>query len=191
MPEPLSPEDATRALREIDQSREAMRRAIRAHRGHLHLWLWGSIWIAMALAAHFYGDRAARVFPLFVVPGFIASTAIGIYQSRQIRTPIDKRFLAALACLVGFGLLWPVILGGSRQPQADIRNFAFLALLVMQIYVFAGIWFDNYLLAIGLIVSALILTGLFVFPHIFWLWFAVCCGGPVVLSGFLVRFLWR
>lgn len=188
---PILPDEAARAMREIDQSREAMRRAIRAHRGHLHLWLWGAIWVAMALAAHFYGTHAMRFFPFFVLPGCIVSTAIGIYQSRQIRTPIDKRFLGALACLILFGLIWPLILGGSREPFRDVRIFAFFALLVMQIYVLAGIWFDNYLLGIGLSISALILVGLFAFPHIFWLWFAIFCGGPVVLSGFLVRFWWH
>ena len=188
---PISPDDAHCALRAVDESREAMRRAVRAHRGHLHLWLWGAIWIAMALTVHIYGERATRFFPFFVLPGVIASTAIGIYQGRQIRAPIDKRFLAALACLLAFGALWPFVLGLGDSPSANIRIFAFFALLVMQLYVLAGIWFDNFLLAIGLGVSALILTGLFAFPEIFWLWFAVCCGGPVVLSGFIVRFWWR
>ena len=187
----ISPDDAHHALRTIAESREAMRRAVRAHRGHLHLWLWGAIWIAMALTVHIFGERATRSFPLFVLPGIVTSTAIGIYQSRQIRTQTDKRFLTALACLLGFGTLWPFVLGVGDTPSADIRIFAFIALLVMQLYVLAGIWFDNYLLAIGLTVSALILTGLFAFPGIFWLWFAICCGGPVVLSGFIVRFWWR
>jgi hypothetical protein len=187
----ISPDDAQRALHTIDDSRETMRRAVRAHRGHLHLWLWGSIWIVMALTVHFYGEAATRFFPLFVLPGVAGSAAIGIYQSRQIRTPIDKRFLAALVCLLAFGGLWPFVLGVADAPSADIRMFAFFALLVMQLYVLAGIWFDNYLLAIGLGVTVLILTGLFAFPGIFWLWFAICCGGPVVLSGFIVRFWWR
>ena len=187
----ISPDDAHRSLRAIDESREAIRRAVRAHRGHLHLWLWGGIWITMALAAHFHGEAATRFFPFFVLPGVIASMAIGIYQSRQIRAPRDHRFLAALGCLLAFGLLWPLVLGIGGGPSADIRLFAFFALLVMQLYVLAGIWFDNYLLAIGLSVSALILTGLFAFPEIFWLWFAICCGGPVLLSGFIVRFWWR
>jgi hypothetical protein len=187
----ISPDDAQRALRAIDDSREAMRRAVRAHRGHLHLWLWGAIWIAMALTVHFYGESATRFFPFMVLPGAIASAAIGIYQSREIRMAIDKRFLAALGCLLAFGLLWPFVLGIGGGPSADIRIFAFFALLVMQLYVLAGIWLDNYLLAIGLGVSALILIGLFVFPESFWLWFAICCGGPVVLSGFIVRYWWR
>ena len=186
----VSPENATRALQDIDRSREAMRRAIRAHRGHFHLWLWGSIWISMALAMHFLGEGGTRLLPWFVLAGVVVSTAIGIYQSRQIRVPTDRRFLAALVCLIGFGLLWPILFGAFSAPVNDVRLFAFIALLVMQIYVLAGIWFDSYLLAIGLVVSALILIGLFVFPQVFWVWFAVFCGGPVVLSGFLVRF-WR
>lgn len=191
MQAPISPTDAEHALLSIAASRLAMRQAIRAHRGHLYLWLWGAVWIGMALTIHFRGMEGERFLPLFICSGLAASIAIGIYQSRQIRTRIDKRFFAALGCLLGFGLFWPLILGGFGGPDPNIRAFAFFALLVMQVYVLAGIWFDNYLLAIGLIVSALILTGLFVFPGTFWLWFAAFCGGPVVLSGFIVRYLWR
>lgn len=92
--------------------------------------------------------------------------------------------------MLGFGLLWPTVLGVAG-PDQSMRVFAFIALLAMQAYVLAGIWFDSYLLAIGLVVSVLILVGLFVFPSVFWLWFAIFCGGPTVLSGFVVRYLWR
>lgn len=187
----LSPGEAERALREVDDSRAAMRRAIRAHRGHLYLWLWGAVWIAMALLVHFRGPRGFAFFPWLIFPAILLSFAIGAFQSRQIRAPLDKRFLAALASTLAFGFLWPIVLGGFGLPPNDMRGFAFVCLLVMQIYVLAGIWFDNYLLVIGLLVSALILIGLFLFPGIFWIWFAVCCGGPIFLSGFLVRYGWR
>jgi hypothetical protein len=187
----ISPGDAERALHSVEASRLAMRQTIRAHRGHFHLWLWGAIWIGMALTVYFCGANGERLLPVFALLGCAASTAIGIYQGRQIRSRIDKRFLAALGCLLAFGVLWPLILGGSDGPDPSIRLFAFFSLLVMQVYVLAGIWFDNYLLAFGLIVSALILTGLFVFPGFFWLWFAIFCGGPVFLSGFVVRYFWR
>ena len=42
-----------------------------------------------------------------------------------------------------------------------------------------------------LVSIAVLLIGLFVFPQLFWLWFAIFCGGPVLLSGFVVRFAWR
>ncbi len=187
----LSPAEADRALREVEDSRAAMRRAIRAHRGHAYLWLWGAVWIAMALLVQFLGRRGYDFFPYLIFPAMLLSFAIGVFQSRQIRTPIDKRFLGAVAAILGFGILWPVVLNGSGHPPNDIGNFAFICLLVMQIYVLSGIWFDNYLLFIGLLVSALIVIGVLFFAHIFWIWFAVFCGGPVFLSGFVVRYLWR
>ncbi len=39
-------------------SRTAMRHAIRAHYGHWYLWIWGLIWLAMALLGHFLGPSA-------------------------------------------------------------------------------------------------------------------------------------
>ncbi len=183
--------DAEHALRLIDHSRAALRQAVRAHRGHLHLWLWGTIWIAMSISVHFRGSGATRFFPFLIAAGIISSIAIGIYQARHIRTPLDKRFFAALGCLVMFALFWPFLFGGIKGPRADIREFAYYSLVAMQIYILAGIWFDNYLLFVGLAVSILILIGLFVFPEIFWLWFAFCCGVPIVLSGFVVRYWWR
>ena len=168
-----------------------MRQVIRAHRGHFYLWVWGAVWIAMALLVHFRGQRGFAFFPWLIFPAVLLSAAVGIFQSRQIRTPLDKRFLGALASVLAFGFLWPVVLGGFGHPPNDIRSFAFVCLLVMQIYVLAGIWFDNYLLIIGLLVSALIVIGLCFFPGIFWIWFAIFCGGPIFLSGFLVRYGWR
>ena len=46
-----SKEEAAAALAAISQSQAALRSAFRAHRGHYYLWLWGLVWIAMALAA--------------------------------------------------------------------------------------------------------------------------------------------
>jgi hypothetical protein len=187
----ISPAEADRALREVADSRAAMRRAIRAHRGHAYLWIWGAAWIAMPLLVHFFGRRGFAFFPFVIFPAAFLSLAIGVLQSRQIRAPLDKRFLGAIATILGFGILWPFVLGGAGYSPDESRNFAFICLLIMQVYVLAGIWFDNYLLFIGLLVSALILIGLFCFADIFWLWFAVLCGGPVFLSGFVVRYAWR
>ena len=184
-------DEAAQSLRQIEEGREAIRRVVRQRRGHLHLWLWGAIWTSIALTVHVHGEGATRWIPWFVLPGVIGSIAIGSYQSRQIRTPVDRRFLRALACLIAFGLAIPVVLNAFAPPVNHPRMFAVFALLAMQVYVLAGIWFDNYLLIIGIAVSVLILIGLFLFPQIFWLWFAIFCGGPVILSGFLVRFGWR
>ena len=155
----------------------------------LYLWLWGAVWIAMALLVQF--SRPARVRFLSLVD---FSGHASVLRDRGF--PEQPRFVcrstsassARWRAILGFGILWPIVLGGAGHSPNDIRTFAFICLLVMQIYVLAGIWFDNYLLFIGLLVSALILIGLLFFADIFWLWFAAFCGGPVFLSGFVVRY---
>jgi hypothetical protein len=183
----LTPPDAAAALAEVNRARATMRRAIRANRGHWHLWIWGAAWIVMPLAAQFGGDGAAHWFGLICLPGIIASTVIGLTQARQIKTPLDRRLVAVLTTLFLFAAIFPFVLG----VRADARTlYAYLCLVFMQAYVVAGLWTDTYLLWLGLVVTALILAGLFVSPGVFWPWMAVCGGGPLLLTGFYVRYIW-
>ena len=184
----LSAPEAAAALDAVEDARTAMRHAIRAHRGHFHLWIWGAAWVAMPLVAHFGGERAARYFPWIALVAGVASTLVGFAQSRQIRAPINRRFLGVIAAIAAFAVLFPFVL----QVRADVRGiYAYICLVAMQAYVIAGLWTDSYLLWLGMIVSALVVVGLFVFPGIFWLWMAVCGGGTLIGSGFYVRHFWR
>ena len=83
----LSPQEAASALGEIEAARAAMRRTIRAHRGHFHLWIWGVVWVAMPLTAHFGGDHRARFFPWICIAGGIASAVVGLIGSAIASTP--------------------------------------------------------------------------------------------------------
>jgi len=173
-------------------SRTAMRHAIRAHYGHWYLWIWGLIWLAMALLGHFLGPSATPFFNGLCLIGITSSILIGFVQGGQIRAPLDRRFLAALGAFILFGyFVWPVVLGSPHRADAFIRLFGYSALVPMQAYVLAGIWFDSYLLWIGLLISCSILLGLFIFSAIFWLWFAAFAAVPLILSGFYVRYFMR
>lgn len=184
----LSPQEAAAALAEVESARATMRHVIRAHRGHVHLWIWGAAWIAMPLTAQFGGDRAAMAFPLICLAAGIASGVAGFRQSSQIRLPANLRFLGVLAALVGFAVIFPFVL----QVRADTRTiYAYTCLIAMQAYVVAGLWTDSYLLYLGLSVTALILVGLFLFPAIFWWWMAIFGGGSLIATGFYVRHCWR
>jgi hypothetical protein len=184
----LTSEEAARALAAIATSRAAMRSAIRAHRGHYHLWLWGLIWIAMALLAEFRGLAGIRLFPWLCAAGIVGSGTLGLIQSRQIRMPVDKRFLAVLAAVILFAFLWPLVL---PPPVGDKAQFAYIGLVLTLCYVIAGIWFDNYLLWLGLLVTALLIVGLLFFAAIFWWWIAIFGGGTLILTGVYVRYFWR
>jgi len=177
-----------RALAAIEASKAAMRSAVRASRGHAYLWLWGAIWIIMGLLAQFLGLTGIRWFPWVSLAGVIASLVIGMRQRTTFRLLIDRRFVGVLAATLGFGLGWVAVLGGA--PSAK-HLFAFIGLLVAQAYVIAGLWFDTYLLKLGLVVAATVLLGLFVFPAYFWIWIAVFGGGTLVASGFYVRYWMR
>ena len=184
----LSPQDAAAALAEVEDARRTMRRAIRAHRGHFYLWIWGATWIAMPLTAHFLGDYAVRYFGLICVPGTIASIAVGLIQRRQVSAPGSQRLFGVLAAIFGFAALFPFVL----HSHADARAcYAYACLAAMQGYVVIGLWTDTYLFWLGLFVTAMILIGYFLLPGIFWVWMAVCGGGPLFLTGFYVRHFWR
>ena len=184
----ISVEEAEKALREIEASRLAMRSAIRSHRGHLFLWLWGFIWIAMSVLYWIDAHRFQMASLAICVAGIVGSFAIGIRQNRQIRSRIDRRFAAVCVVLLVFGYgVWPVFFGGLTSYKAA---FGYCSLLWMQVYIVAGIWFDTYLLWVGLAVTALILAGFLLFPVLFWV-ITILCGAVLVGTGFYIRYFWQ
>lgn len=188
MPTEPTPRQAALLLAEVDTARAAMRHAIRAHRGHYHLWIWGAAWIAMPLTAHFGGDNAGRFFPWICALGGAFSFITGFTQKQQLRRPPNTRLAAVLVTVWLFGLL--ALLG--LRPSFNVRTiYAYFCLVAMQSYVVAGLWTDSYLLWLGIIITVLLISGLFLPPAFFWIWMAVCGGGSLILSGFYVRHCWR
>jgi hypothetical protein len=181
----ISKEEAQQALREVEASRRAMRDVIRAHRGHLFLWLWGGIWIANPVLMLVDPTRYWVVANWITIGGAVASFAIGWGQSRQIRSKIDGRFVAICVALLAFGYaVWPVFLGPFHSYKAA---YGYGLLIWMQLYVVAGIWFRNHWLWIGAGVTALIMVGYIFFPAAFWE-FSLLGGVTLVTSGVYVRF---
>jgi hypothetical protein len=75
----LSQLHAAQLLDSINQSRTAMRAAIRAYSGHWYLWLWGVIWLGMALLGQFLGIAAMPFLYGLVLIGLAATALIGFY----------------------------------------------------------------------------------------------------------------
>jgi hypothetical protein len=183
----ISHEEAARALQEIASSRASMRNAVRSHRGHLYLWIWGTVWVVISLSIRL-ASASPSVANWISVAGIVATVLVGFVQGQQIRSPIDRRFIAVCAALLVFGYgVWPVFMGGFHSYQAA---FGYSTLLWMQVYIVAGIWFDNYWLWIGLGVTAIILAGFLFFPGYFWAC-TLLCGLTLIGSGIYVRFFWR
>jgi len=119
----------------------------------------------------------------------LATLGIGFFQARQIRVTIDRRFAAVCATLLLFGYcVWPVFFLGEFHSYK--AAFGYFTVLWMQLYVVAGIWFDNYLLWIGLAVTALVVATFLIVPAFFWA-LTLLCGVMLLGSGFYVRYFWR
>jgi hypothetical protein len=56
-----------------------MRAAIRAYSSHWYLWLWGAIWLGMALPSQFLGIAAMPFLYGLVLIGLAATVLIGFY----------------------------------------------------------------------------------------------------------------
>lgn len=194
MNEFISREEAAEALRLVEASRASFRSAIRACRGYQHLWVWGGVWIAQCLYIQLSAHPRGWVPNALVLVGIAGSMIVGRHQAQWVRKPIDRRFLGALATLIGFGALaWPLVLAGHRPlpQQASQMYYAYTALVAMQCYALTGIWFDNHLLWVGLLLSLLIVAGYLFFLPWFWWWMALFAGGGLVASGFYVRSAWK
>ena len=189
----ISPDEAAKALQEVEASRAAMRSAIRSHRGHLYLWLWGCIWIAMSTLNWVYGQRALLWNDWICGAGLVVTLIIGVAQGRQIRCRTDRRFIGVCATLLAFGyLVWPVVLGDLHSY--DFRSykaaFAYFTVLWMQLYMVGGIWFGNYWFWIGLAATAAIVGALLLAPAFFWP-VTLLIGLVMLGSGLYVRYCWR
>lgn len=185
----ISKEEAAESLAAIARSQQALRQAFRAHHGHYHLWLWGGIWIAMAMVAHCWEPAGMQCYswPISGL-GAVGSFLIGFLQAKQVRVPVDRRFVWVCATLIGFGGVWLAVL----QPQTSMeRLFTYLSLICAQVYVVVGIWFGSYLRWLGLLLAVLLMVGFFFFLPIFWIWVAIFGDGALILSGCYVRFFWR
>ncbi len=186
----ISSEEAARALRDVEASRLRMRTVVRAHQGHYHLWLWGVIVAGQCLGTQFYGVRALGLPSLIAIGvGLILSCLIGFLQATQIRTRPDPRFVGVVLMILVFHLgIIPALVGWPRDPKVA---YTYGILLWTQIYIVAGLWFDSYLLWLGLLSVVFALLGLLVFTAFFWFWCAFFVGGTLIASGFYVRYFWR
>jgi len=184
----IAAEEATKALEAIEASKMAMRRAIMNSRGPAQLWIWGLAWMAMAIVRKMNYPKFWVTILWISTAGMVASLAIGIFQSGRFRGKLDKRFMAVCATLLVFGYgIWPRFFALFKTYDSA---YAYQVILWMQIYIVGGIWFDTFLLWVGLLITALILVGYLFVPGFFWL-SAFLSGVVLFCSGFYIKRCWR
>ena len=184
----LSPDEAREALDQVEAGRKAARLALRRNSGHLHMWIWGTFWVVVPIAFHFSEAFAARFTWVFALVGACASAYVGRFvEGSRIRKPFNPRFGALGLLLAAYAVAWILLLGSSDSKTI----YAYFCTVSMFGYVVAGLWFDIYLVWVGLAATVLTFAGYYLFNPWFWIWMAIAGGGTLIGTGFYVRFFWK
>jgi len=175
----LSPEQAAEALREIEATRQRSHELGVYRQGGPILLIWGVIWIV--------GYGLTAVSPGYTSIVWLALTVMGAIAGWLISPSggnPGQNFRYVTSWVV-----FLLLLGGSwaiLTPQTASQRAALAALLVAAGYAFAGIWWWQRYLWLGLALFAVTLFGFFFAPW-FELWMAAMGGGGLILGGLWLR----
>lgn len=184
----LSPEEIQQALDQVESGRRAARLALRRNGGHYHLWIWGTFWVVVPIVFQFSPGFASRYTWAFALIGAVASTFVGMFvEGSRLRMPLNTRFIALAVLLAVYSVAWLVLLGSSSPKTI----YAYFCTVSMFGYVAAGLWFDVFLVWVGIAATVLTLTGYYAFNSWFWIWMAVAGGGTLIGTGFYMRYFWK
>ncbi len=185
----MEPKEAQQTLTEIQSTMTQAKKAIASGSSSTLLILWGMIWIVGFLCAQFCAPKVVPWCWLILdVVGIGATLIIVLYIKSPVKSPIMKRvfwFWLLLGFYAGF---WLTLL----KPLDYLEYGAFVTSIPMFAYVVMGLWFEmNFMIWLGLAVTALSAVGLHLVRPYFWLWMAVTGGGSLAGTGFYIRYRWR
>jgi hypothetical protein len=177
-------QEADALLAEIETTISSVKRSRQFRMAGAAMILWGAIvFIAQLICADApeYSVRTWLIADFTGVVGTIALLRYGLRERAGVKFP--ARYLGACALFFLFGYAWTGVIGGfgAREAAAFWPTFFFFA------YSLAGLYFGWAFVAIGLVLSGLILGGYLWSGDWFSLWLAVVCGGGLVLSGVWMR----
>jgi hypothetical protein len=180
---PLSPDEATRTLKDIAQTERRSASAYGNHVSSPHLIMWGLIWMAMYGGFYLY-PRYPQIFWALSLAGIAGSFLIGARyknaSSIQYRSRFALTFVAIFAFITAFFAIF--------QPFHGMQAAAFFPLLVALAYALSGIWTPNTRIGVvGVAIGVLTVVGYFYLQEYYLLWLAFVGGGALILGGLWMR----
>ncbi len=198
---PPSREEARAALATVDEVLKQTRTALAHGPTAPMLILWGAIWMIADLTTQFHPAAMQWLWLVLDVVGMAASWWLAARHKVKVKRPGMWRFGVCWLILFAYAGLWGWMLVDPAWPQTasqwyvfepEFRHLSAYAHTVpMFAYVIMGLWLGRFLTILGLVVTVLVVAGLYLAPHYYYVWLAVAGGGSLILSGIFIRKLWK
>ncbi len=201
MTQPPSQAEARAALAEVDRIIDQTRRALAQGPSAALLILWGCIWLAADVTTQFYPAAMQWLWWVLDGVGILGSWWIGACHGAKIKSPGAWRYGVFWLVLFAYAALWVCLLLPVNWPQTDLqwehfepvyrRITAYIHTIPMFAYVVGGLWLGRFFVWLGLLVTALIVVGLWFVPHYYYLWLGIAGGGSLIVAGVFIRKFWK
>jgi len=207
----VGPEEARQMLQGVEDVTSRTKKMIAYAGGDILFIVWGIIWFVGGIGTHFIpvlvaghpqsellnGMLPACLWAVLVAAGIIISYRVG-RNDMPTKCSYGKSiglmwWFLYLFLYLWIALLFPFIrIEGQRASHMFWTHMGAIAATVpMFAYVMFGLFFDRYMVWIGLGVTALMMVGVYVFEPFFYLWMAFVGGGALAGTGLLIRNRWK
>ncbi|MHC4713283.1 MAG: hypothetical protein ACYTAN_08450 [Planctomycetota bacterium] len=203
----VTKDEAAGTLSEIERVDARTRRRILFKGADAIYMLWGVVWIVAFTLHQFVPHRMiafgstsvateSLIWSPLVLAGIIGTLVIFKRRApargeRDWRTGVFWGVLFAYFYVYLF-LLWPVVNKEALFSEGGWRLMtAAISIVPMFAYVVMGLWgFGDYMIWLGLGVTAATVVGVVFVPTWFYLWMAVFGGGALLATGVITRRRW-
>ncbi len=179
----LTRDAAAQALRDIEHAGTASRELYGYQFGGAYLIVWGLIWLVCGSLGDFLPGFARTIWST----GNIVGIAASIWLTFRLPKSNDRRYLWRGLGLMGILVFFWVAVGWVLDPTPARKLLAFSGLLTGTAYLIVGLWAGTRYLWCGVAVVGLSLIGHAFMTSHYQLWFAVACGGALILGGWWMR----
>jgi len=194
-------DEAQAALTEIDRVIARTRTAIAQGPSAPILFLWGSIWMVADATTQFHPQALQWLWWVLDLIGVLGTWWLARRHRVRVKRPGAWRYGVFWGVIFFYAILWMNLLVPVKWPETAQqwvsfeptfrRLTAYFHTIPMFAYVIGGLFAGRFFIALGLLVTALILVGFCWVPDYFYLWLAITGGGSLILSGVFIRKFWR
>lgn len=188
----ISSTEARESLSAAEQAVQSVKNAVDRQTSRIVL-IWGFV--------YFFAPLSMHLWPLWgLIPQqllLVAGIGFTIFDSRQnsfISGPNTWRIGGLWWITFAFGWAWFLILSPATFQDVEANGvaisrqmWAYGVSIAMFVYVVMGLWIGRIYVVTGVTVTVATVVGLLFLGDWYWLWCAITGGGPLLLTGLLLR----